>query len=135
LLPFFFGAYLYNLDGWQIYDDEGEYLYQIWRMVTAGEIPYRDFLTPQLPVFLYAGAGVMSITGVSLTAIRVYTVLLAFASAGILYLAGRRHRGPLVGFLAAALFLIHPDVFRETRIFRNESIMLLFVSAGLLIST
>lgn len=135
LLLVFFAAYLYNLDGWQIYDDEGEYLYQIWRMVTGGEIPYRDFLTPQLPVFLYAGAGVMSIAGVSLTAIRVYTVLLAFASAGILYLAGRRHRGPLVGFLAAALFLIHPDVFRETRIFRNESIMLLFVSAGLLIST
>lgn len=135
LLVLFFVGYVYNLTGWQIYDDEGEYLYQIWRMVTAGEIPYRDFLTPQLPVFLYAGAGVMSIAGVSLSAIRIYTVLLAFASAGILYLAGRRHRGPLVGFLAAALFLIHPDVFRETRIFRNESIMLLFVSAGLVIST
>ncbi|MFW6068887.1 MAG: ArnT family glycosyltransferase [Chloroflexota bacterium] len=135
LLLLFFTAYLYNLTGWQIYDDEGEYLYQIWRMVTAGEIPYRDFLTPQLPAFLYAGAGVMRIAGVSLTAIRVYTVLLAFASAGVLYLAGRHHQGPLVGILAAALYLIHPDVFRETRIFRNESILLLFVSAGLVIST
>lgn len=135
LLVLFFIAYVYNLDGWQIYDDEGEYLYQVWRMVTAGEVPYRDFLTPQLPVFLYAGAGVMSVAGVSLTAMRLYSVLLAFASATILYLAGRRHRGPLVGFLAAALLLMHPDVFRETRIFRNEPLLLLFVSAGLVIST
>ena len=48
-------GYLFNLTGWRIHDDEGEYLYQLWRM-TLGESPYRDFLTPQLPVFLYAGS-------------------------------------------------------------------------------
>ncbi|MCK4832933.1 MAG: hypothetical protein KAS81_09195, partial [Anaerolineales bacterium] len=47
-------GYLYNLSGWRVHDDEGEYLYQVWRM-TQGEVPYLDFLTPQLPVFLYGG--------------------------------------------------------------------------------
>lgn len=127
-------GYLYNLTGWRIFDDEGEYLYQIWRM-TLGEIPYHDFLTPQLPVFLYAGTAVMEVAGIALLPIRLYTVLLAFGSGAFLYLAGRRHRGALAGALAAALFLLHSDVFRETRIFRNESIMLLFVTAGLVIAT
>ena len=135
LLALFFVAYVYNLTGWQVYDDEGEYLYQVWRMVTAGEVPYRDFLTPQLPAFLYSGAGVMRLSGVSFAAMRVYSVLLAFASAILLYLGGRRHAGPLVGALAAALFLVHPDVFRETRIFRNEPLFLFFTSAALVIGT
>ena len=127
-------GYLYNLTGWMIFDDEGEYLYQVWRM-TLGEIPYQDFLTPQLPVFLYAGTAVMEVAGVALLPMRVYTVLLAFGSGALLYLAGRRHRGPLAGMLAATLFLLHSDVFRETRIFRNEPIFLLFVTAGLVIAT
>lgn len=127
-------GYLYNLTGWMIFDDEGEYLYQAWRM-TLGEIPYQDFLTPQLPVFLYAGTAVMELFGVALLPMRVYTVLLAFGSGALLYLAGRRHRGPLAGALAAGLFLLHSDVFRETRIFRNESILLFFVTAGLVIAT
>ncbi len=25
-------GYLYNLSGWRVHDDEGEYLYQVWRM-------------------------------------------------------------------------------------------------------
>ena len=135
LLALLFVAYTYNLSGWRIYDDEGEYLYQVWRIVTAGEIPYRDFLTPQLPAFLYGGAAVMSVAGVSLTAMRLYTVTLAFLSATILYLGGRRHHSALAGILAATLFLVHPDVFRETRIFRNEPLFLVFISAALVIAT
>ncbi len=130
----FFVAYLTNLTGWMIFDDEGEYLYQVWRM-TAGELPYRDFLTPQLPVFLYAGAGVMSLLGNSLLVMRVYCVALAFAAAILLFLAGRRHHGALAGALALALFLLHPDVFRETRIFRNEPLFLLLITAGLVVAT
>lgn len=127
-------AYLTNLTGWMIFDDEGEYLYQVWRM-TAGELPYRDFLTPQLPVFLYAGTAVMSALGNSLLVMRVYSVALAFAAAILLFLAGRRHHGALAGGLALALFLTHPDVFRETRIFRNEPLFLLLITAGLVVAT
>ena len=127
-------AYLTNLTGWMIFDDEGEYLYQVWRM-TAAELPYRDFLTPQLPVFLYAGTAVMSLLGNSLLVMRVYCVVLAFAAAILLFLAGRRHHGVLAGALALALFLAHPDVFREARIFRNEPLFLLLITAGIVIAT
>lgn len=134
LMLVLFVAYLYNLTGWRIFDDEGEYLYQVWRM-TGGELPYRDFLTPQLPVFLYAGTAVMAVFGNSLLVMRIYSVLLAFAAALLLYAAGQRHRGPLAGALALFLFLVHPDVFRETRIFRNEPLFLLLITAGIVIAT
>lgn len=135
LLALLFLVYTYNLTGWKIFDDEGEYLYQVWRMVTAGEAPYRDFLTPQLPVFLYAGAGVMQLGGISLEVMRLYSVAMAFATAIVLYLAGKRHRGFAAGLLAALIFLVHPDVFRETRIFRNEPLFILLVTLALVIST
>jgi hypothetical protein len=127
-------AYLYNLAGWRVHDDEGEYLYQVWRM-TGGEIPYRDFLTPQLPVFLYAGRAAMEVGGPSLWAMRFWNTILAFSVGGLLYVAGRKHASRLVGLLAMVLFLIHPDVYKECRIFRNEPLMLLLVTAGLVIAT
>ena len=128
-------GYLYNLTGWLIYDDEGEYLYQVWRM-TEGLLPYRDFLTPQLPIFLFLGSFLMSLAGPSLLAIRLFSVLLAFFSAVMLIIAGRKHSGNLiVGLLAAVLFLLHADVFKETRIFRNEPLFLAFVTAGLVAAT
>jgi hypothetical protein len=126
--------YVNNLTGWMIFDDEGEYLYQVWRM-TLGEVPYRDFLTPQLPAFLYTGLAVMSVAGKSLLAMRLATVAIAFATAIILYVAGRKHAGPLAGLISMVLYLLHPDVFRETRIWRNEPLFLLFVTAGLVVAT
>lgn len=134
LLLLLFGAYLYNLTGWQVFDDEGEYLYQVWRM-TLGELPYRDFLTPQLPVFLFAGSGLMSVVGDSLFAMRLYSIFLAFLTASLLYAAGRRHGNHWIGLLALLLFLGHQDVFREVRIFRNEPLFLFFVTAGLVVAT
>jgi hypothetical protein len=126
--------YVINLTGWRIFDDEGEYLYQVWRM-TMGEAPYRDFLTPQLPAFLYSGLAVMSLTGPSLMAMRLFSIGLAFVAATVLYVAGRKHDGPLTGLIAMVLFLLHADVFRETRVFRNEPLFVFLVTAGLVIAT
>jgi 4-amino-4-deoxy-L-arabinose transferase-like glycosyltransferase len=126
--------YLYNLTGWRIHDDEGEYLYQVWRM-TLGEQPYRDFLTPQLPVYLYLGAGVMKLAGPSLLFMRLYSVGLAFTTAIMLYLLGRRRGHWLVGLVAAFIFLSHADVFKNTRIYRNEPLFLFLVTAGLVVAT
>jgi hypothetical protein len=117
-----------------IFDDEGEYLYQVWRM-KLGEVPYRDFLTPQLPVFLYTGLAIMKAVGISLLGMRLAAVSMALATAAILYVAGRKHAGPLTGIFAMGLFLLHPDVFREMRIFRNESVFILLVTAGLVMAT
>jgi 4-amino-4-deoxy-L-arabinose transferase-like glycosyltransferase len=125
--------YLNNLTRWMIYGDEGEYLYQVWRM-TLGEAPYRDFLTPQLPVFLYSGMTIMEITGPSLAAMRIFSILLSFGTAILLYLAGREHKNRSAGLLAASLYLLHVDVFAATRIFRNEALFVFFVTSGLVIA-
>ncbi len=127
-------GYFYNLTGWLIFDDEGEYLYQVWRM-TLGEMPYRDFMTPQLPTFLYGGLAVMKLFGPTLFAMRAYSVLLAFLSGLLLFAAGRRHHSTLAGALAMVLFLVHADIFKETRIFRNEPIFLFFVTAAVVAAT
>ncbi len=131
VLVFIIVGYFYNLTGWRIYDDEGEYLYQVWR-ITEGSLPYRDFLTPQLPLFLFSGSTIMKLAGGSLVAMRTYSVLLAFGTAGFLLIIGRRFSGLLTGMLAAILFLLHSDVFRETRIFRNEPLFLFLITGGLL---
>ncbi|HQZ72005.1 MAG TPA: hypothetical protein PK826_11855, partial [Anaerolineae bacterium] len=46
--------YAWRLTGFLVNDDEGSYLYAAWR-ISRGELPYRDFLTPQLPGFLLPG--------------------------------------------------------------------------------
>src|SRR4051794_32758224 len=77
-------GYLFNLGGWLITDDEGSYLYQSWR-VSLGEMPYRDFLTPQLPLFLGVGGLVQRVVGVSPIPLRVLSVLLVLGAGWALY--------------------------------------------------
>src|SRR5512136_2822752 len=56
--------YFWRLDAWLINDDEGSYLYAAWR-ISLGQLPYRDFLTPQLPAFLLPGGLLMHFLGPS----------------------------------------------------------------------
>ncbi len=135
LIVVFLLGYLNNLTGWFVFDDEGEYLYQVWRMAVAGEMPYRDFLTPQLPVFLFPGMAVMKLGAGSLWLMRFYSVVLAFSSAIVMFFAARKHHGLLMGVLALVLFLVHADVFKEMRIFRNEPLFVLLVTLGLVLAT
>ena len=133
LLLLLFAAYAYNLTGRWAGDDEGGYLYQVWRM-SSGELPYRDFMTPQLPVFLYAGAFVMQLAESSVLAMRFYSVVLTLATAMVLFMVSRRHANSLTGLLAILLFLLHPDIYLETRLFRNEATFLFLVTAGLAVA-
>ena len=122
--------YLRNLDAWLMDDDEESYLYAAWR-ISEGEMPYRDFLTPQLPVFLYSGATLMKLFGPSVAAARAFSVGLIILSAGCLYLATRRFFRPEVGLLAMTAFLLHKDVYQEGRLYRPEPYMLFLILAGL----
>jgi len=122
--------YLYNLTGWQLGDDEGLYLYQAWR-ISLGEVPYRDFLTPQLPVFLYIGASVFKLVGPSLTAIRAVGVIAILATGSLIYLVGRRVFSAAVGLVALALFLANEWAYHLAREYRNEPYMLLFSIAAI----
>ncbi len=122
-------GYLFNLGGWLITDDEGSYFYQSWR-VSLGELPYRDFLTPQLPLFLGAGGLVQRVVGVGPVPLRVVSVLLVMGAAWAFYRVLRRYTAPALALAGMVGFLAFPDVYAVGRVYRPEPYMLFFIALG-----
>jgi hypothetical protein len=122
--------YLYHIDRWFTYDDEGSYLYAAWR-ISYGDVPYRDFLTPQLPLFLYWGAFLVKTFGPSALALRYATVAAALLAAFFVYLTAKEVFGYKVALLSLPLFVVHKDVYFTARFFRPEAYMLLFATIGM----
>jgi 4-amino-4-deoxy-L-arabinose transferase-like glycosyltransferase len=125
ILTLAFLFYLHNINRWFMEDDEGSYLYAAWR-VSEGEMPYRDFLTPQLPLFLYLGAGLMRLSGGSTFFLRSSSAMLVVVAALFVHLAAEKTVGYGAALLSMVLFLIHPDVCWAARFYRPEAYMLLF---------
>jgi 4-amino-4-deoxy-L-arabinose transferase-like glycosyltransferase len=123
-------AYLYHLDTWRMNDDDGAHLYQAWRM-SEGEVPYRDFLSSQMPVFLYAGTALARVFGPSAFAVRASSACLMVAAGWLIFLLARRVAGNLTGLLSMIVFLLHPDVYEQGRFFLSEAYMLVFAVLGL----
>jgi len=121
--------YFWHLDGWLINDDEGSYLYAAWR-ISLGELPYRDFLTPQLPAFLLPGGLLMRLTGPAALPARSLAVLLALGAGVATWATARRLFGPLVALVAGAALLLHPAVFQACRTYRPEPFMLFFATVA-----
>lgn len=119
-----------GLGNWFIDDDEESYLYAAWR-VCEGELPYRDFLTPQLPAFLAPGAAVVCLAGRDAVALRRLSVALILGAAAGLFLVGRRLFGFGGALAAMSVFLALEDVFTVGRAFRPEATMLAAVALGL----
>jgi len=124
-------SFLYRLhaDPTVFSDDEGGYAYAAWRL-SQGEIPYRDFLTPQLPLFLYSGGLIESVFGRSIVALRLATMLVMLLAAYLLFAVNRELFGPVAGLLSMGLFLVDANVFHNGRFYRPEACMLLFDLAG-----
>lgn len=123
--------YFWRLDAFLINDDEGSYLYAAWR-ISRGELPYRDFLTPQLPLFLLPGGLLMRLFGPEVWPARALAAGMTLATGALLWLAVRRLYGPAVALLAGAVFLLHPDVYLHGRTFRSDPFMLCLATLGLL---
>ena len=121
--------YSYRTGKWLASDDEGGYLYAAWR-ISLGELPYRDFLTPQLPVFLCPGALVLRETGNSVVAARFSSALYTIAAAWLLFLTLRRAWGPRPALIGLVLVIAQRDVFWAGRFFRAEAPMLFWSSLG-----
>ena len=83
--------------------DEGFWLYTSWRLA-EGEMPYRDFALPHLPLAPLYYAAAIKFFGPSLYALRAVNVALFVASALALGLAAGRRFGAREGVLAAVLF-------------------------------
>jgi hypothetical protein len=122
--------YLYRIDKWFMHDDEGGYSYAAWR-ISEGDMPYRDFLTPQLPLFLYWGGIVVKVFGPSALALRYVTVLTALLAAFFAYLVAKVIFGYRVALLTLLLFLLQKDIYFIARFFRPEAYMLLFALLGM----
>ncbi|MCD6518720.1 MAG: phospholipid carrier-dependent glycosyltransferase [Anaerolineae bacterium] len=126
--------YSYRLTKWLAYDDEGGYLYAAWR-ITEGEVPYRDFLTPQLPVFLYPGALVLKLGHYSVFAARLYMVGLVLGAALSLFLTVRNVWGDGAALCTLPLVLVQAEFFWAARFFRPEAPMLFWAMLGLYLFT
>lgn len=132
LLLLLLGAIFYSRGNYRflMHDDEGNYAYAAWR-ISLGEVPYRDFLTPQMPVFLYWGSLVVRLFGPSFTALRMATLAVVLLSACLLYALNRAVLGRPVAIVSMGLFLIEPNVFNSARFYLPEAYMLVFQLAGL----
>ncbi len=119
----------HNLCGVQVHDDEGIYLYSAWR-VSEGELPYRDFFDPQAPLSHFLMGYVFRLTGPSLSIARFGSVLAISMTALFIYLIGKTILNRICGIAASALFIFHPLIFSQGRLFMPESFMLLFYCAG-----
>lgn len=108
--------YADRLTQWLAYDDEGGYLYAAWR-ISLGEAPYRDFLTPQLPLFLYPGAAVLALSGYSVYAARFSMIAYTIGAALLVGWSARRLWGDLAGLLTLILTLVHQEIFWAARFF------------------
>ncbi len=122
--------YTHNMANWRGFDDEGGYLYAAWR-ISLGEMPYRDFLTPQLPLFLYPGALVLGLTDLSLAAVQWSMTLYTLGALLLTYLTARRIWGLVPALLAMPLLLLSGDMFWAARFFRPEAPMLFWAALGL----
>jgi hypothetical protein len=122
--------YLDRIAQWFAYDDEGGYLYAAWR-IAAGELPYRDFLTPKLPGFLYPGALLLKLTHNSVLALRSLSALLTLACVALLYMTVRRLWGDRAALLAMIPCLFQRNIFWAARFFRPEAPMLFWDAVGL----
>ncbi len=83
--------------------DEGFWLYTSWR-VAEGELPYRDFALPHLPIASLYYAGAIKIFGPSLYALRGVNVALFLVAGAALAFAVKRRFGAEAAFFAAVLY-------------------------------
>ncbi len=111
-------------------DDEGGYSYAAWR-ISRGEVPYRDFLTPQMPAFVYSGGLVVTLFGRSITALRLTTMLVMLGAGCFLYATNRELFDRPTALLSLALFLVDANIFHNARFFRPEAYMLAPALAGI----
>jgi hypothetical protein len=126
--------YTHNMANWRGFDDEGGYLYAAWR-ISLGEMPYRDFLTPQMPLFLYPGALALGLADLSLTAAQWSMTLYTLGALFLTYLTVRRIWGLGPALLAMPLLLLSGDMFWAARFFRPEAPMLFWAALGLYLIT
>lgn len=133
LIVFF--LYLRFRLGVERYFDIDEYAHLHWGYsLFAGEKPYTDFFYLFPPFFLYPVAFIFSLLGrnvEAIIAVRIFIFIINIATAGLLFLFGKKMRGYLAGLATVFFFLILPLPSDKMIEVRPDLISVLFVLLGL----
>lgn len=130
LLCSIFLLYIHNLTGWLLNDDEGGYLYQIWRM-SEGELPYRDFYSPQGALFLLTGYIIFKFCGTAVFWVRMSTVIVTMLTGYLIFLIGKKIYNYKIGISSLIFYLILPVIYSQARLYRSDAYAVFFSALGL----
>ncbi len=120
-------ALLRSIDG-----DEGSYLLAA-KLAAHGDVPYRDFIYPQMPLLPYVYGAWSLLAGESWYAARLLSALLAIALAAVLYAFAARRFGRRLALLGLTLFLSSSLVFGWLTVVKTYALstLALFVAYAL----
>lgn len=121
------GLRLWNLPGQMtlLWDDEGIFMYQAWRLV-SGDLPYKDLFLADTPMSQYLLGVAFKVFGVGPTQARAFVAVTGAVCVFLVYLIGKEAYGHWTGILAATLFSFDPIVFDAARSFRPDYVVLGF---------
>ena len=117
-------ALLRSIDG-----DEGSYLLAA-KLVGEGELPYRDFVYPQMPLLPYVYAGWSALTTEGWYAARLLSALLAVGLGVSLYAYAARRFGPRLALLGTALYASSSLVFGWLTVVKTYALSTLLLFAA-----
>ncbi len=123
-------GYTRNIVLFRVPEDEGQYLYDAWR-ISQGEDPYRDFVTAQMPAFVYLGGLEQRLFGPTWVPLRLTSIAATLMAGMLVFALGWRLHSAPTGLLAMMTFLVSDQVYAVGRIWRSDPYMLLGVTAGL----
>ena len=110
LFTFFFAFFGLIAASRLIAQDEGFYMYAS-RLVASGNIPYRDFFYPQMPLLPFVYGILIAIMGPSWEACRMLSALFAAGTGTLLVLLVLRSQGRAYALAAGLLFISSVFVF------------------------
>ncbi len=109
--------------------DENVYFYMS-RLVSEGNLPYKDFFYAHPPVELLIGAAIFKLFGFSLPMLKLVPLLAMAASGYLVYRISSAHFGELAGFLSSAFFLFSYRALFEATYFTGVALAVFFLLMG-----
>ncbi|UCG26330.1 MAG: glycosyltransferase family 39 protein [Chloroflexota bacterium] len=124
------GAYLINLDGWLMHDDEGTDFYEAYRLA-QGDRPGTDFMAEQQPLYLITGGALVKTFGLSALPLRSLAATQVLLGIFFLSYASDRVFGRRAGLLTLLLVATSGMVYSLARLYRPDPMMLSWIMIGL----
>lgn len=123
-------AYLFNISGWLMHDDEGTDFYEVWQL-QKGQRPGVDYVAEQQPLYLISGSFLVEVFGRNPLPLRLLSAVQLLTGVGILALGIRRIWGDRVAIISTGLILTTGLVYEQARLFRPDPMMLAWELIGL----